>query len=280
MQKICKKCGISKDVSQFYKSKILKDGYENICKECKKTNSYIHIKVCDECGKIFKTSKINQKYCSNKCSIENRNKNNRAIIKCEICGKEVIRKNSSLQDKEHFFCSKKCSMQFIKTNLVNNNKLRTKEKTELICDTCGKKFYKLDSHIDNSEHHYCSRKCKDIGISIYYSGKNHPRWNSNKTEKEREIKREYEEYYEWRRQVFKRDNYTCQCCGDNKGHNLRAHHKRNYSEHKELRTDINNGITLCDKCHKEFHDLYGYKNNDELQFVEFKNKYIALKRIV
>ena len=43
-------------------------------------------------------------------------------------------------------------------------------------------------------------------------------------------------------------------------------------ENVELRTDINNGITLCNICHKKFHDIYGYTNNNKTQFEEFMSK--------
>ena len=49
----------------------------------------------------------------------------------------------------------------------------------------------------------------------------------------------------------------------------------NYSEYEELRTDVNNGITMCKECHKDFHTKYGYKNNDFMQLVDFIiNRYV------
>lgn len=36
MKKICKNCGISKDIHDFYKCKKMKDGHFNSCKECYK----------------------------------------------------------------------------------------------------------------------------------------------------------------------------------------------------------------------------------------------------
>ena len=41
---------------------------------------------------------------------------------------------------------------------------------------------------------------------------------------------------------------------------LNAHHLDSYHDHKELRYDINNGITLCKSCHREFHKYIGGNN--------------------
>ena len=48
-----------------------------------------------------------------------------------------------------------------------------------------------------------------------------------------------------------------------------AHHILNYAEHKELRLNVDNGITFCVDCHKIFHKRFGYKNNNKEQINEF-----------
>lgn len=60
------------------------------------------------------------------------------------------------------------------------------------------------------------------------------------------------EYKNWRKQVYERDNYTCQEC-KTRGVKLNAHHIKQWCNNIKLRFDINNGITLCEKCHKKIH---------------------------
>lgn len=74
----------------------------------------------------------------------------------------------------------------------------------------------------------------------------------------------------WKKSVFERDNYTCQICKDDRGGNLNAHHINSFHKCKDLRFDINNGITLCKTCHQKFHKIFGFKNNTKNQFEIFK----------
>lgn len=74
------------------------------------------------------------------------------------------------------------------------------------------------------------------------------------------------EYKDWRKEIFQRDDFTCQHCNQI-GRKLRAHHIKRFSvileefnitTFEEAQTcvelwDTNNGITLCKKCHKKEH---------------------------
>ena len=102
-----------------------------------------------------------------------------------------------------------------------------------------------------------------------YLRENSPRWNPNITDEERLIKRQYPEYAEWRNKVYERDNYTCQICNKKSTGNLNAHHIESYNNNPELRTELDNGITLCEDCHKDFHHLYGKGNNTRSQLNEW-----------
>ena len=86
-------------------------------------------------------------------------------------------------------------------------------------------------------------------------------------------------YTQWRKSVFERDDYTCQKCHDrsSSGHPvvLEGHHIENWLTCEEKRYDVDNGITLCHDCHKEFHHKYGrsYNTNEQIQeFLSYDEK--------
>lgn len=68
--------------------------------------------------------------------------------------------------------------------------------------------------------------------------------------------------------VFARDGYTCQKYRI-KGIKLNVHHIQNFAQYPEFRFDVNNGVTLSEKAHQEFHKKYGKINNTKEQLEEF-----------
>lgn len=101
-------------------------------------------------------------------------------------------------------------------------------------------------------------------------GCNNPNYNPHKTDQERIFGRYYTGYKEWKFAVKERDSFTCKKCGQ-VGGTLHSHHVNSYSTDESMRTEIKNGITLCKKCHKEFHGVYGVKHNTRTQLLEFLN---------
>jgi hypothetical protein len=104
-------------------------------------------------------------------------------------------------------------------------------------------------------------KCQKLIDSIEYVykknniGKYHPNWKGGITPVNKGI-RNSKQNKEWKKSVFKRDNYICQNCGK-RGCELNAHHINPFSKYPELRFSIDNGITLCEKCHKKLYKRLG-----------------------
>ena len=89
-----------------------------------------------------------------------------------------------------------------------------------------------------------------IKMSFAQRGEKGSNWQGGKTKEQEE--RQLAEYREWRRDVFERDDYTCQNCFK-RGGEIEAHHIEAFSKQPAKRTDIDNGMTLCAPCHKELH---------------------------
>lgn len=70
---------------------------------------------------------------------------------------------------------------------------------------------------------------------------------------ERRGLRETPEYKQWRFDVYVRDRFSCQLCGDCRGGNLNAHHILAFATYPEYRLVLANGITVCERCHERLH---------------------------
>ena len=101
-------------------------------------------------------------------------------------------------------------------------------------------------------------------------GKKSHLWKGGITPENQKIRKGIE-YRLWREAVFARDNWICQKTGI-KGGKLCCHHILNFADYPELRTSIENGITLSLKAHQEFHKVHGIKNTTKEQLNEFLSK--------
>mgnify|MGYP003593073421 FL=1 len=91
----------------------------------------------------------------------------------------------------------------------------------------------------------------------------------------KKVLRHSNDYSLWRQMVVSRDNYVCQKCG--KEGSSEAHHIFDYNTNEALRLNIDSGITLCHKCHTEYHAQYGDNINiDTLQ--EFFAQSVPMKK--
>lgn len=84
-------------------------------------------------------------------------------------------------------------------------------------------------------------------------GKNNPSWKGGITPENLKI-RTSAKFLNWRKQVFERDDYTCQICRI-RGGALHAHHILQFSIYPALRFEVDNGLTLCEKDHRMIHGI-------------------------
>lgn len=123
------------------------------------------------------------------------------------------------------------------------------------------------------------RQAKLKNPTRYWLGKE--RLNLRKDIKSKYIERRKQimqsgKYQRWRKIVYERDDYTCQECGlkNKKGLSksviLNSHHIITMKSDESKCFDKNNGITLCDKCHRK---TIGKEKSFEKKFKKIINSY-------
>ena len=182
---------------------------------------------------------------------------------CRTCAKDLAKVNMNLTNEE----VSKIISDYSECKLVSLDYVDRNSSLSIEC-SCGNLF---DTFIDRFLVDF-KRQCNDCGIARR-SGENNPNWRGG-VSRDNDKFRSSKEYSKWRSIVFQRDSYICQCCGDNSGGNLQAHHIENFSEKYESRLLLSNGITLCIICHdfrnkESFHHIYGTRENDIHQLQEY-----------
>lgn len=243
----------------------------------KGSNAKIQVK-CDYCGNIYdiawysyynlKQKKNNKDCCGNPQCTTQKAKESLVLMhgvdnarKIEGVNEKIIKTNLNKYGCVNPFANEKIKEKIRNTNLekygvevpTQNQDIKAKGVA-----TCLEKY---------------GFTCYGVVYSREHKGELSPTWKGGVLY--HRVERSTYEYRHWRKSVFERDLYACQCCGTKSGVGnkveLNAHHIKNWKDNKSLRYDIDNGITLCDKCHASFHSKYGKKNNTEQQLKEFLN---------
>ena len=154
----------------------------------------------------------------------------RPLVKqtCKHCKNAFYAKQSNIDVGKGVFCGTSCQRAGRKTRCDK------KPRIAHVCKWCGKVFF--DGKRLRETREYCSNVC--LGLSKRKNGKEHPR------------RQQSAELQKWSRKVILRDK-ACVRCGAKE--NLQAHHVMSYSEHPDLRLDVNNGVALSPVCHHHQH---------------------------
>lgn len=259
------------------------------------------VEVGCECGEIkempfYNIERGSYKYCSNECPAKSgfyigqqiynltitgdlgirkdyRNKGRRFVNTICVCGKGREVQLNKLKSGSIKSCSKHCPMYL--TDIIGEKYgyltvleelKRTNDNERLFlckCD-CGKEVSKRMNKLTSGHTKYCWHDCE------IKTGEGSATCNPELSWEDRIKGRDYYEYTKWREKVYIKDNFTCKCCNQIGG-NLVAHHKDGYNWCLEKRTDVHNGVTLCEECHIDFHKQYGFGDNTEEQYMMWLN---------
>lgn len=237
---------------------------------------------CNFCNSDFVSKRSHSKFCSHNCSVKSKYKE-RPLFYSNVCIHCNLQYNS--RKKQSKFCSITCKNYYYKNFDINK-----------ICKFCNKSY--TISYYKRKKSKFCSYSCsgkarwknytnikkqiiiKKISVSHIKGYKNNkikkrfgissPNWKGGLTILNQSI-RGLEKYNKWRKEIFIRDNFTCVLCDEKQF--LNADHitplcylvsKNNIinveqAEFCEELWDINNGRTLCIKCHKNT-ETYGAKS--------------------
>lgn len=201
------------------------------------------------------------------------------IVKCDVCGKEFTTTKYRLMRNHHELCQKCAIRQKRGKDLpigFQSGRLTVLHPSERagysVCKCeCGNETtvdnYLLRIHKTKSCGCLRSENAKRIAkeyLSEFQHGSSHSRWKGG-IAPERNCIESTNEYKEWKRDVLSKGK--CEKCG--RTENLVPHHICNFRDYPKIRMDRENGACLCQECHREFHRIYGIKNNTVEQFNEF-----------
>ena len=231
---------------------------------------------CDFCGKEKKQSAGNYNrtsthFCSRACAVNNKwkgtNKINKDLLKEEIfckcgCGEKLYRyvlahnSGSSVREREYIVGHTGNilnSGQFKGGETSWNKGIPVSDETKQKLSKIAKEQWKDGVPIEHRIKVSCGLRKISVDDFDGFARDNTLRNNNT----------EVRLHAEWRKKIFAKDDYTCQLCykrpGNGKRVILNAHHIKHWNSHEELRRDLNNGVTLCRKCHGYVHSKK-YKN--------------------
>lgn len=225
----------------------IKNRVELICPNCNKKfeiiKSRLHLSKVHYCSLVC-LSRYTAKQRSDKL------KTREYPFKCGVCincGKDIMAKNAQFIKQDRKYCSVSCKTSYQNKNNNPMKNLSTRIKVGLA--NKGKK------HIVSKE--TCEkRRLANLGEKSHF-------WKGGLTDKNR-LERNCAKTKQWVKDIFERDNWTCQECGSRNGNGkniyLSAHHIKSWAKYPKLRYSLKNGVTLCINCHKKTSN-FAYKVN-------------------
>jgi len=232
---------------------------------------------CEWCGADFRVKRHradDARFCTRECKgewqSENRSGENSHMwegglvtTECDFCGSEMEKTNYKIETYEHNFCGSDCRSNWLSENHSGREHTQY-ERIETECEWCGDKLSREPSHAEKTDMAFCGHKCYGEWRSENKTGEN------NATFKGGAVRYYGPNWREQRRRARERDNHECRACGmsqeaclEEYGRKLDVHHITPFREFVdedgnadyEAANDIDNLISLCQSCHKQYEGL-------------------------
>lgn len=167
-------------------------------------------------------------------------------LECAWCEGPVKRHPGQIPESGYVFCNPKHRGLWDSANRVKQIVKTIHPK--LTCENCGREF---EVFLCDGDRKFCNHKrCYAEYRSKHYRGDKVHNWQGGSGE--RNHWQSTKEGKSFKRNCRKRDAYTCQRCGEGfskHSNDLHVHHKAAFAKYAELRSEVANGICLCDECH-------------------------------
>lgn len=246
MTKKCSRCGDIKDVSEFNKS--AKVEYDKQYRKHNKERIAEYKRVWNKNNKE-KVAKMCKQYREN---------NKGTIAKRYKQYLNSNKENLYKRNKQYRMSNAKYELFFRELTVDEAPRLHNDGVSlEVKCRYCGKYFVPTYSSVNvrvktlngfftGDNYLYCSDNCK-TACPVYRMRKLPKGFKKASSREVNSLVRQM---------CFKRDDWECQVCGNSiEEAQLHCHHIEGYARNPVMGNDIENVITLCEKCHKEVHKL-------------------------
>lgn len=235
------------------------------------------LKVCSHCNQEFNASEKKRKFCSKICFSDSR------------IGFKHTEEAKQKNRKAHLGKKDSPATIALKIKKLKGHKVSVETRKKLSAIHSGKSYHLMTPEIKykisqaltgrknpihpntlayarSPEH---AKKMREL-----HGGEKNVNWKGGVTPIYHKI-RNSSEYKSWREAVFKRDNYSCLHCGDNRGGNLNADHILPFAYFTQFRFDVKNGRTLCIPCHR-LTDTFGKRFSEDGLITLMRNRGIPV----
>jgi predicted HNH restriction endonuclease len=175
--------------------------------------------------------------------------------KCIVCGNEF--ENTCRTSKKEYLKRKYCSRNCANKDTVSKRftlemrqNLSEAHKGKIFTETHKHNISKSLKNSEEAKKYQFKTGEQNPAYGRNQKGPLNPNWKGGVTSSNQKSRND-PKLKVWRQEVFERDKFTCQHCGA-KGF-LHAHHIIPFSEDLSKAFDVENGITVCVKCHENIH---------------------------